>query len=351
MTASHTAHIGDLVLSSGATLKDAQVAYTTLGKPNPDRSNAILVLHGYTSSPDMILPNSEAAEGAWDGLVGPDRAIDTHRYFVICPNVLGSCYGTTGPGSIEPATGRPYGSRWPSVTAADMVRSQHAVLSALGIDRLVAVIGVSLGGMLAFQWAVDFPEFALGIAPVLTALKAPPVDPQGLRARLAEDPAWHGGDYYGKGDMSGALAAMRVPNLKQNGADAVLARTLLDPEQRDAVLRESARRWAARFDANAMVSILEAIASFDVTTRLDRIRARLLYVLSRTDALFPPSLAPDVMARLQQAGVQAQYFEIDSDAGHFASGADADLWAATLAAWLHELDGAAEPATLPSFGA
>lgn len=340
MTDSHTAHIGDLVLSSGATLKDAQVAYVTLGRLNPGRDNAILVLHGYTSSQDMILPSSEAAEGAWDGVVGPGKAIDTDRYFVICPNVLGSCYGTTGAGSVDPATGRPYGSRWPGVTAADMVRSQRALLSTLGVDRLVAVVGVSLGGMLAFQWAVDFPEFALGIAPVLTALKAPPVDPQGLRARLAEAPAWHGGDYYGKGDMSGALAAMRVPTLKQYGADAVLARTQPDPEQRDLALEDAARRWAAKFDANAMVSILEGIASYDVTARLDRVRARILYVLSRTDALFPPSLAPDVMAQLTQAGVDAQYVEIDSDAGHFASGADAALWAPTLAAWLDELTGA-----------
>jgi homoserine O-acetyltransferase/O-succinyltransferase len=343
MTDSPIANVGDLVLSSGGVLKDVQVAYRTLGRLSPDRSNAILVLHGYTSSQDMILPSSEAAEGAWDGLVGPGKAIDTERYYVICPNVLGSCHGTTGAGSVDPACGRPYGSRWPGVTASDMAASQRALLSTLGIERLVAVIGVSLGGMLAFQWAVDFPGFALGIAPVLAAPKAPPVDPSALRERLAQDPAWHVGDYYGKGDMSGTLAALRVPTLKQYGVEAVLARTLPAPEQREAALQDAARRWAAQFDANAMVSILEAIASFDVTARLGRIRARLLYVLSRTDSMFPPSLAPDVMAQLKQAGVHAQYFEIDSDAGHFASGADAELWAPTLAAWLNDLQGAIGP--------
>src|SRR5258708_25516733 len=147
---------------------------------------------------------------------------------MICPNVLGPCHGTTGAGSVDPASGRPYGSRWPGVTASDMAASQRALLSTLGIERLVAVIGVSLGGMLAFQWAVDFPGFALGIAPVLAAPKAPPVDPSALRARLAQDPASNFGDYHGKCDMSGTLTALRAPTLRQDGTKASPARSLRD---------------------------------------------------------------------------------------------------------------------------
>src|SRR5258708_15742690 len=164
---------------------------------------------------------------------------------MICPNVLGPCHGTTGAGSVDPASGRPYGSRWPGVTASDMAASQRALVWRLGMERLVAVMGVSLGGMLAFQWAVDFPGFALGIAPVLAAPKAPPVDPSALRARLAQDPAWNFGDYHGKGDMSGTLTALRAPTLQQYGMEAVLARTLPDPEQREAALQGAAQRCAA----------------------------------------------------------------------------------------------------------
>jgi homoserine O-acetyltransferase len=163
--------IRDFRLQSGAALAEARIAYLTRGRLAADGRNAILVTHGYTSGPQMIEGGAAASEGSWARLVGPGLAIDTDRWFVVASNMLGSSFGSTNAASIDPTTGQPYGSAFPDITVADIVRAQRHLLDHLGVTHLVAVIGPSYGGFQAFQWAVTFPDFMHAIAPVVSAPK------------------------------------------------------------------------------------------------------------------------------------------------------------------------------------
>ena len=285
----------------------------------------------------MIEGGAAASEGSWGRLVGPGCAIDTDRHFVVASNMLGSSFGSTNAASMDPATGHPYGSRFPELSVTDIVTAQHRLLQHLGVRHLVAVVGPSYGGFQAFQWAVSFPDFMHGIVPVVTALRSPTGSAEPLIERLARDPNWNGGDYYDHGGVLGTTTEMRVETLKQYGIEADLAQRFPDPAGREAEIHRMARAWAKRFDANSLVILRKAALRYDVATQLDRIKARVLYVLSTTDKLFPPTLAPDVMAKLRTAGVEAEYFELRSEYGHLASGWDAEKWAPKLRAFLAEL--------------
>ena len=329
-----TAAIGTLRLENGEALAEVSVAYLARGHLAPDRRNAVLVTHGYTSGPRMIESGATTGEGSWSGLVGPGAAIDTDRFFVICPNMIGSSYGSTGPASIDPATARPYGPSFPDISVGDIVAAERALLSQLGIEHLVAVIGPSYGGTQAFQWAVTCPDFMDAVVPVVSSPRARPADLQALIDQLARDPNWNGGDYYDRGGMIETMTEFRIATLRTYGLEARLAAEIPDRATRERRLRALAHRWAMEFDPNSLIVLRRAALRFTVEPVLDRIRAPLLYVLSRTDTLFPPSLAPGVMAALKQAGVKAEYFEIDSDAGHLGSGIDWQKWASRLAEFL-----------------
>lgn len=321
----------DLKLTGGGRLPAVTLAYVTRGRLAPDGRNAILVTHGYTSGPRMIEPGVASSEGAWSSLVGPGAPIDTDRYFVVCSNMLGSSYGSTNAASINPATGRPYGSRFPTISVVDIVTAQKRLLAHLGVAHLRAVVGPSYGGFQAFQWAVTFPDFMDGVVPVVTSPLPPASDRRAdLLAWFEKDPNWNGGDYYDRGGVHDTLTALRVDTLTRYGLAASLADRFPDPVARDAELRRIASSWADQFDANSLFILGDAMASYDVARDFARIRVPVLYVLSRTDALFPPSLAPGVMAGLRGAGVTASYVEIDSEHGHLASGADAGKWAPAL---------------------
>lgn len=336
MTYQH-AEIGDLKLESGETLDHVRISYNALGQLSPSRDNAILVLHGYTNGPDMIMPGGQAAEGAWDEVVGPGKPVDTDRYYAICPNALGSTYGSTGSASIDPATGKPYGSSFPSITIRDVVASQHALIDQLGIKKLAAVIGPSFGGTQALQWAVSYPDAMRGVVALLASVGRPPANVERVRAGLAKDPNWNGGDYYEHGNLVETLTAIRIETLKSYGVDTALSRTISDPAERAAAIARRARQWAEGFDANALLVIMKVMASYDVSADLQKIKARVLYILSRTDHLFPPTLAPDAMRRFKDAGVDAKYFEIDSENGHTAASTDASLWTPVLREFMKSL--------------
>lgn len=330
--------IESFALANGEVLPEAVTAFLTFGELAPNGRNAILVTHGYTSGPDMLRPDSTAAEGSWSELVGPGKPIDTERFFVVCPNMLGSSYGSTNGASIDPRTGRPYGLRFPGVTLADIVSAQRALLDHLGVRHLVAVVGPSFGGFQAFQWAVSYPDFVGGIVAATSAPFCPPADVKGIVSRLAQDPNWHDGDYYDvPGGVDATLTRMRAETLRHFGIDTVLAARFPDATARDAEIQRIAATWAERFDANSMVILMRAAECFDLRPQLSRIAARVLFVLSSTDRLFPPTLAPGVMDALWSAGVQAAYHEIDSPHGHFASGVDAGRWAHCLAAFIEAL--------------
>jgi homoserine O-acetyltransferase len=329
----------DFRLENGAVLPEATLACETYGKRAPDGGNAVLLTHGYTSSQHMAGRSATGAEGSWDGLVGPGKAIDTDRFYVVASNMLGSSYGSTGPASINPATGQPYGPDFPDISLVDIVTLQRALLAHLGIAHLVAVAGPSYGGFQAFQWGVTFPDFVEGIVAAVTAPKGPGdltlLDE--LVRRLAQDENWHGGRYYDRGGMVATLTEMRIETLKNYGIEEQLASTFPDAAERAAEIRRTAAAWAGEFDANALVVLRRAHLRFDAEKDFAKLRAKVLYVLSRTDRLFPPSLAPGVMARLRSAGVRPEYFEIDSDLGHAASGLDAAKWAPRLKQFMSTL--------------
>jgi homoserine O-acetyltransferase len=328
-------------LQSGVVMPSVTIAYRTLGELSPTRDNAVLVTHGNTSGPDMIDQDASAGEGSWNELVGPGKAVDTNRLFVICPNMLGSSYGSTNAASIDPATGRRYGPRFPEIDVSDIVASQRALLDSLGIERLVAIVGPSYGGFQAFQWAVNYPGMVKGIAAVVTAPALPPERATGnierLLATLSKHPNWNGGDYYDRGGVLEAMIEIRSTTLKTYGIETRLRDTLSDPAAIEAAIRDEATRWAEGFDANSLLILAKALRRFDTTARFGNIRAKVLYILCRTDRLFPPALADIVMPALRRAGVDASYFLLDSDYGHSASGRDAQKWAPELRRFMARL--------------
>ena len=331
----------NFALESGATLPEMTLAFETYGRLAPDGANAILITHGFTGSQHAAGPATPQfpAPGWWDTLIGPGKAIDTERYFAVASNMLGSSYGSTGPSSVNPATGKPYGPDFPDITLADIVRAQRLMLDDLGVRHLVAVAGQSYGGFQGFQWGVSYPDFMDGIVATVTAPHGlgGPDSLAALLAQLGADPGWNGGHHYGRGGMLGTMTEIRMDTLRRYGTNEILAATVPDPAAREARMREMARSWAAEFDPNSLVALRKAMIRFDAKPELAKIRARVLYVLSRTDVLFPPSIARGVMDTLAAAGVDATYVEIDSVFGHLASGSDAAKWAPALRAFLERL--------------
>ena len=336
-----TFDIKNLKLESGVVMPSVTIAYETYGTLAPDGRNGVLLTHGYTSSQHMAgRAGANGAEGSWDGLVGPGKAIDTDRLFVVSSNMLGSSYGSTNPAAINPATGRPYGPDFPDITLVDIVNAQKALLDGLAVKHLVAVAGPSFGGYQTFQWGVTHPDFMDGLVPVVSAPKGSggEASVKALVDVLAKDPNWNGGRYYDKGGVVPTLTEMRVTTLKRYGIDEQLAAKFPDKAAREAEIKRRAETWSKVFDANSLVVLRKASVRFDAEKDMPRIKAKVLYVLSRTDKVFPPTLAPDVMAKLKAAGVTADYFQIDSEFGHSASGLDAAKWAPQLETFMAGLE-------------
>lgn len=344
--------IRDFALANGAILPELTLAYETYGTLAADGRNGLLATHGYTSSHHAAgryrpgcAPRGvgEDEPGWWDALIGPGLPIDTDRLFVVSSNMLGSSYGSTSPASRNPATGKPYGPDFPHITVPDIVRAQKALVDHLGVRHLVAVAGPSYGGYQAFQWAVDHPDFVDGIVPAVTAPRSDPAATRAAAQRLVDqfstDPNWNGGRYYEAGGIAPTLTRMRIELLKFYGAEEQLKPLYPDAAQRQAALAALAGKWVAAFDPNSMLVLRRALETFDTVKDFPRLKAKVLYALSRTDKLFPPSLAPDVMRALEAAGVDARYVEIDSEMGHLASGADAGKWDGELRAFMQRLTG------------
>jgi homoserine O-acetyltransferase len=329
--------IGDLPLEGGGVLRDAALAYVTYGMLAPDGRNVVLLTHGYTSSHLFADGGPGASEGSWAGLVGPGRAIDTDRFFVVSSNMLGSSYGSTGPRSPNPASGRAYGPDFPPITLLDIVTAQRRLLDSLGVRGLIAVVGPSYGGFQAFTWGLAFPDFVRDLVPVATGPRAPGTDIDALLRRLAGDANWNGGRYESGGLLT-TMTALREATLRRYGIEAQLAARFPDPAGRAAEITRMARAWAEVFDPHALLVLARAANAFDATAGLGELQARVLYVLSRSDSLFPPNIAPGVMAAMHAGGVDARYVEIDSPCGHLAPGIDSAKWAPQLAAFLAGLD-------------
>jgi homoserine O-acetyltransferase len=323
-------------LESGQSLPVLELAYETYGTHSLTEENAVLVVHGYTSSHHAAGRNptgkqgrgvTAGAPGWFDALIGPGKAIDTNRYFVISVNALGSAHGSSGPNTIDPRTQKPYGPTFPHISMRDMVASQKLLVDSLGVKSLVAVVGPSMGGFQSFQWAASYPGFMKGIAASVTAPRAPNRlgGLEALQKRLASDPNWNGGWYYENGGIPGTLEHIRYE-------------TLLNYGQGEAEAKVAARAWAKIYDGHSLVTLRRAIDGFDITHQYDRLKqTKVLYVNSKTDKLFDIALCPGYVSDMRKAGVDVTYVELPSDKGHMASHADAWMWAPVLSAFMKSL--------------
>ncbi len=323
------------------------VAYETYGQLSPRRDNAIFVCHaltgdahaaGYRSKEDLAARKA----GWWDGFIGPGKGLDTDKYFVICANVLGGCQGTTGPSSICPETGQPWGRDFPVITVEDMVSVHAELVRSLGIERLLAAVGGSLGGMQVLEWAVRFPEqIAAGIVLASSAR----LSAQGIgfnnvgRAAIMGDPNYANGDYYGgSGPRSGlALARMvaHITYLSEASIENKFGRRLQDASnftfdlikevefQVESYLHYQGRRFVDRFDANSYVYLTKAMDFFDLEKTYGSLNeafakalARFLVVSYDSDWLYPTPQSKEIVHSLVSAGKHASYIELHSSKGH-----------------------------------
>ena len=337
-------------LESGAELQPLTLRYALYGKLNPERDNAILVCHA--------LSGSARIADWWPEMFEPDGILDIRRHCVIGINVIGSCYGSTGPGSTNPRTGLPYGKEFPLVGIRDMVRAQARLLESLGVRRLRAVIGSSIGGMQALQWAVDFPERV----ETCIAVGAATLSPMGLalnhlqRQAIRNDPAWLDGTYEKGSQPVAGLALARAIAVCSYKSTALFAerfarqpdRSGEDPrsslEERYDVagyLDYQGRSFTHRFDANSYLMLSKAMDNFDLArgyesedAAVGRIQARMLLVGISSDWLFPAADILELTRRMQRAGVAANYRELVSSHGHDGFLADAERLAPIVKAQL-----------------
>ncbi len=337
-------------LMAGGELRPVTLRYAVYGEMSPARDNVILVCHA--------LSGSARAADWWADMFGPDGVFDLERHCVVCANVLGGCYGSTGPTSPNPATGRPYGGDFPVVTVADMVRSQALLLDHLGVEQAQAVVGGSIGGLQALDWAVRYPErlrrcVVIGAAPVgAMALAMSHLQRQAIRS----DPAWRGGHYAaGEPPVAGLALARAIamctyksaelleerygrrPN--RNGEDP--ARTMEGRFDVGGYLDYQGQLFVRRFDANTYLVISKAMDTFQIgqdaaeaAELLRRIRAEVLLIGISSDWLFPPQDVRALAERMRAAGVRARYEEIESSHGHDGFLAEPDKLVPLLAAAL-----------------
>ncbi len=331
-----------LPLDSGQALERAAVAYETYGELAADRSNAILVCHGLTGDQHAASPHPITGKpGWWDRMIGPGKPIDTNRFHVICANVVGGCMGSTGPASAAP-DGKPWGMRLPVLTIRDMVRAQVALLDALEIQRLHAVTGGSMGGMLALSFAANFPDRAERVLAIATTARH---SAQNIafhevgRQAIMADPNWQGGDYYGSGktpDKGLAVARMaaHIPYLSVAGLTDKFGRRLQDRDARsfgfdadfqvESYLRHQGISFTERFDANSYLYITRAMDYFDLAEEhggrladaFAGCTARFCVVAFDTDWLYPTAESRAIVHALNAAAAPVSFVELKAPYGH-----------------------------------
>jgi homoserine O-acetyltransferase len=353
-----------LSLDSGKTLHPVRIAYETYGTLTPEKDNVILVCHalsgdahaaGWSAAPveesavdgfraDERSMAAKSGLGWWDGMIGPGKAFDTDRYCVVATNLIGGCRGSTGPSSPNPATGRPYGLDFPTVTVADMVRAERALLRQIGIEKLLAVSGGSLGGMQALEWAALYPDSVWSIIPIASTAA---LEPQGVawnaiaRNAIMADPDWQGGHYYGTGrsPKAGMAVARMVGHVTYLSAYSMaekfgrrlqgrddLSYTVTEADfEVESYLRHQGEKFVRRFDANTYLYFSRALSYFDLARQygegslegaVEGFEAATLLICFSSDWLYPPSNSRALAKALEAKGKEVELHVIEAPYGH-----------------------------------
>ncbi|MFL7807249.1 MAG: homoserine O-acetyltransferase [Anaerolineae bacterium] len=341
-TQSWTFNEPPLELDCGRTLCPVTQAYETYGELSSARDNAILIFHALSGDAHVAGYHTpeDRKPGWWDIMVGPGKAFDTDKYMIICANVIGGCSGSTGPASAHPDRGEPYGLDFPMVTIGDMARAQKRLIEHLGIERLLAVTGGSMGGMLALDWAVRYPESTASVLAIATSAR---MNAQGIafnevgRQAIMADPEWRGGAYYGQSFPGAGLAIARmvghITYLSEEQMRAKFGRRLQDRDafgydfetefQVESYLRYQGSRFVERFDANSYLYITKAIDYFDLTNghrslveAMERVRSEFLVVSFSSDWLYPTAESKEIVQALQANAVPTTFIDIPNAYGH-----------------------------------
>ncbi|MBN2244415.1 MAG: homoserine O-acetyltransferase [Candidatus Aminicenantes bacterium] len=334
----------EMTLESGAKLGPIIIAYETLGRLNKKKDNVVIVCHALSGSSHVAgyYSSSDEEPGWWDNMVGPGKGINTDKYFVICSNILGSCYGSSGPSSIDPKTGKPYGLSFPLITIADMVRAQKELIDLLGIKKILCIAGGSIGGMQALEWAVSYPDMVESVVPIASTCKRSPLSiglSEAQRQAIMADPNWNKGDYYNgeKPDNGLALARMigHLSYLSEASMARKFGRRLQSSHafnynfsidfQVENYLHYQGKKFVKRFDANSYLYITKASDYFDLGEQRGRgslvnafakTLAKYLVISFSSDWLYTTEQSREMVRAIKKAGKEVSFCEIDSDLGH-----------------------------------
>ena len=324
---------------SGQTISPVTLAYETYGRLNADKSNAILICHALTGDAHAAgLHRGDKAPGWWDNMIGPGKAFDTDRYFVICSNVLGGCRGSTGPSCLNPHTGKPYALEFPPITIRDMVDAQRHLVDHLAVNRLLAVAGGSMGGMQALQWVASYPERVASVIPIATTATHSPqqiaFNEVGRQAIMA-DPNWNEGNYYGRELPASGLSVARmlghITYMSDISMNEKFGRRLknirsgfhFSPEfEVEGYLQYRGETFIKRFDPNSYLYITKAIDYFDLSNGkglhevLKGVKTRFLVIAFKSDWLYPAYQSQEIAKACKRAHLEATYCELNSTWGH-----------------------------------
>ncbi|ACM19751.1 homoserine O-acetyltransferase [Geotalea daltonii FRC-32] len=329
----------DLRLESGRILGPITIAYETYGILNADRSNAIMVTHAWTGSAHLAgrYCESEQKPGWWNEIVGPGKLLDTNRYFVICSNVIGSCFGSTGPASINPKTGKKYALTFPVITVRDMVRAQALLIDHLGIERLHAVMGGSMGGMQALEWATQFPD-RIASAVILATTPRPSAQAISLNAvarwAIFNDPTWKKGEYR-KNPRDGLALARGIGHITFLSDESMTAKfgrrfsakdgqfDFFGQFEVERYLNYNGYNFVDRFDTNAFLYLAKALDLYDVAWGYEsleeafaQVKAPMQFFAFSSDWLYPPPQTEEMVRMLKKLGKPVEYHLINSAYGH-----------------------------------
>ena len=335
---------GEMVLESGARLGPVTLAYETCGTLNADRSNAILVLHALSGDSHVAgyYKADDEKPGWWDNMVGPGKGIDTNKYFVVCSNIIGSCMGSTGPCTINPKTVLPYGLDFPVVTIGDMVDAQKALMDHLGIKKILAVVGGSIGGMQVLEWCARYPKMVTAAIPLASTTRHSALTiafNEVARQAIMADPKWNNGEYYfgPKPDLGLAVARMigHITYLSDESMRHKFGRRLQDKSdfsfnfdadfQVESYLRYQGKKFVERFDANSFLYLTKAADYYDLEKQhgdgsevkaFSKTDAKFLVVSFTSDWLYPTYQSRAMVKAMKKNGLDVSFCEIEAEWGH-----------------------------------